>query len=82
MLMDRQHPEWDQFEELLEGPEGCNFQEDEAEKITWQCAGGYDKSKAEKLLNERWPDVDLQKTLRYFEDHGGHCDCEILFNVA
>jgi hypothetical protein len=28
-------------------------------------------------LNEE----DVQGSLRYFEEYGGHCDCEILLNV-
>ena len=25
--------------------------------------------------------VDIEASLDYFQHHGGHCDCEILFNV-
>lgn len=81
MRMDKQHSEWEDFLELLEGPEGCNFQ-GVAREATWQCAGGRSKIKAEGILIAHWPDVDVGETLSYFEDHGGYCDCEILFNVA
>jgi hypothetical protein len=26
--------------------------------------------------------IDINRTLADFEDHGGFCDCEILWNVA
>jgi hypothetical protein len=26
-------------------------------------------------------DVDVDKSIAYFREHGGYCDCEILFNV-
>jgi len=26
--------------------------------------------------------VDIDASLKFFEMHGGHCDCEILFNVV
>jgi hypothetical protein len=25
--------------------------------------------------------VDIPNSIAFFQDHGGHCDCEILFNV-
>lgn len=80
MLMTPQHPKWEEFLVRLEGPEGCNFQEDEAGKISWKCKGGKDKSKAATILTTI-PDIDIDKSLRYFESRGAYCDCEILFNL-
>ena len=78
--MTPEHKRWDEFAEMLEGPTGCNLQEDESGKITWQCGGGHNKDYAAVLLLGF--DVDVDKSLSYFDNHGGHCDCEILFNVT
>ena len=72
-----------EFLQKLEGPEGCNFQKKEPgkpESSTWNCAGGRDKSKATALL-KAMGDIDISGSWRYFERHGGFCDCQILFNV-
>jgi hypothetical protein len=70
---------WDEFVEKLEGPNGCNFREVDGES-KWTCKGGMDKSNAARILREM-RGVDLDATLAFFDQHGGHCDCEILFNV-
>lgn len=76
MLMTPEHESWDEFCERLGGPEGCDFQEK-----GWKCKGGTDKTFATAILKKYYPDVDVPATLAYFEDNGGYCDCEILFNV-
>lgn len=80
-IVNPQHPLWENFCERLEGAEGCDFKTDENGKITWKCKGGMDKSKARTIL-ETMENVNIDATLNYFKRHGGHCDCEILFNVA
>jgi hypothetical protein len=77
--MTPRHPLWKKFAERLDGPEGCNFKDING-KFTWSCKGGMDKSKAKAIL-ESMADIDVEKSLAYFDEHGGHCDCEILFNV-
>lgn len=86
-VMTTQHPRWREFVERLEGPEGCNFRErlDDngepiANDIVWDCTG-QDKGHATKILSTM-EGIDIVGTLAYFEDHGGYCDCEILFNVV
>ena len=78
-VMTVDHPEWEKFCNLLEGPEGCDFKEEGG--VTWKCSGGLDKSLAEAILKKHFPEVDIEKSMKYFEEHGGMCDCEILFNV-
>ena len=73
------HPDWHEFYNRLQGPEGCDFKKDSKGKITWTCAAGRDKSLAIKILESM--SVDVPASLTYFENHGGYCDCEILFNV-
>lgn len=86
-LMTPDNPRWEEFISRLEGPEGCNFQaeyDDEGEVIvdtvTWECGGGEDKSKAAAILNTM-PEIDVAASLIFFEEYGGFCDCEIVFNV-
>lgn len=88
-LMTPQHPKWDSFSELLEGPEGCNFKEGPApeKKITWRCDGGCGEPTSNRFRYARailvkMADIDVEGSLKYFLANGGHCDCEILFNVA
>ena len=69
----------EKFLERLEGPEGCNFQEDE----TWQCEGGLDKSLSRAILyNMGITKKEIKEFLNECEKLGGYCDCEILFNTA
>lgn len=79
-VMTPEHPHWQEFAERLEGEEGCNFRKDGDGKITWSCKGGRDKTFAATILR-MMPDIDVDASLAFFEAHGGHCDCEILFNV-
>jgi hypothetical protein len=86
-IMTPDHPRWREFIQRLEGPEGCHFQaeyDDDGElifdSVTWECAGGDDKSKATAILRTM-PEIDVEASLTFFEWHGGDCDCEILFNV-
>lgn len=73
------HPKWEDFCSRLEGPEGCDFQEKNGE-FTWECKGGFDKTKSISIL-KKMGGIDVEKSLKFFEENGGHCDCEILFNV-
>jgi len=79
--MDGSHPRWREFLGRLEGPEGCNFREEDG-KTVWNCGGGRDKSLSDAILRSMgltkqavWASFD------YFDEHGGHCDCEVIFNV-
>lgn len=74
------HPRWREFLDKLEGSDGCDFKRDEKGEATWRCKGGNDKSLATAIL-QSLGDVDVPGSLIYFENNGGHCDCEILFNV-
>lgn len=83
-IMTPKHYNWEKFTELLEGKKGCNFQEkikDNPKSITWKCEGGKDKTLAKNILSKYFPDIDIKKTFKFFDDNGGYCDCEILFNI-
>lgn len=75
------HPRWKEFTDRLGGPEGCNFREVKGQ-MRWDCGGGWDKTKARKILETMgFLDGEIADSLEFFEAQGGHCDCEILFNV-
>jgi len=81
-IMNTKHPNFDKFCQLLEGEEGCNFRKNEKGETIWNCKGRTDKSFATAILKKHFPKVNTKKTLQYFEENGGYCDCEILFNIA
>ena len=79
------HRRWFEVLHRLEGPEGCDFRRVDPTPgnpsgITFNCGTGKDKSKATAILKEMG-DIDIDASLRYFERHGGFCDCQVLFNV-
>jgi hypothetical protein len=75
------HPRWLEFYERLAGPGYVNFHSVNDE-TAWDCKSGRDKSHAIRLLTEMGFTVQqIVETCVYFEDHGGMCDCEILWNV-
>ena len=80
-VMTPEHSRWEEFCKRLAGPEGCNFKTGAKHGTTmWKCAGGDDKTFATKILKAMG--MSVAASLAYFDEHGGHCDCEILFNVG
>lgn len=75
LVMTREHPRWREFCERLAGPEACDFKDGG----TWKCDSRADRPFARKILEDMG--MNMAESLRYFSRHGGHCDCEILFNV-
>ncbi len=78
------HKWWSEFILRLEGPDGCDFREDATVKggTTWECGGGTDKTRSEKILRDMgFDDGGVFASLYYFEQHGGACDCEVIFNI-
>jgi len=76
------HPKWDEFTTRLEGPEGCNFQRKNPKDVkstTWKCSSGPGFELAKPILKKMG--CDVEKSIAYFREHGGYCDCEVLFNV-
>jgi len=76
--MTPRHPRWNEFTERLEGAEGINYRVDGNGKGEWKCHGNH---KLAISILETMEDIDIPKSLKYFEKHGGYCDCEILLNV-
>lgn len=83
MKMDYKHPQWNEFLERLAGPEGINYLEDpKTGKLNWECKGGEDKTHAIDLMKKMGlNESDIKKSIKFFNKHGGYCDCEILLNV-
>ena len=84
-----QEEQWAEFLQRLEGPEGCNFKDEPIPDkpgethTTWSCKGGMDKTRAKIILAKmEILSADQYAILRYVEELGGHCDCEIIFNAA
>ena len=73
------HPRWQEFHDRLEGPEGCNFHEVNG-KVQWDCIAEKERPHSRRILAAMG--VDVEQSLAYFDQHGGYCDCEVLFNVA
>jgi len=82
-IMNTDHELWNEFAARLEGPGGCNFRREDKNdpnSLTWKCAGGMNKDFAIAIL-KTMPNIDIERSVAFFDEHGGHCDCEILFNV-
>lgn len=83
-VMTRENPRWEEFVKRLYGPEGCNFRRDPDGVIRNDCGlereSGVDRPLARRILEDM--DCDVDGSLAYFVEHGGYCDCEILYNVA
>ena len=77
-VMTPAHPQWQKFVERLAGPEGCNFRQERGQFV-FDCDGEPSRLKTTALLLDY--DVDVAASLAYFEEHGGYCDCEVVFNV-
>lgn len=78
--MTPRHPRWPEFYAKLEGPDGCNFKDDPVSGITWECES--DLTTAEHVLKLMdFDDTFIERSLEFFRAHGGHCSCEVLFNV-
>jgi hypothetical protein len=68
---------WEEFLYRLEGPEGCNFWEDDQGKIHWTCDGDPSKPLARAILEKMG--VNVERTLAAIPNH--YCDCEIAINL-
>jgi hypothetical protein len=77
------NPRWDEFIDCLAGPEGCDFRETDAGPLIWTCDPSdrtrpHCRSIMQHMGLSR---MAIGASLAYFEQRGGYCDCEVLFNV-
>jgi len=84
-LMTPIHPKWDDFLDRLEGPDGCNFRDvvrNGKKDSTWDCDNTPNRPIARKHLAALGAtSQEIEQSLGFFHAFGGHCDCEIAFNV-
>jgi hypothetical protein len=73
------HPKWKVFFADLEGPRGCDFRKNDAGKFTWKCDSTIKRSICRRLLKKHGAAVE--ESLKFFAEHDGYCDCEVVFNV-
>lgn len=78
-IMTPEHPSWGRFTRQLRRTLGCNLREQD-DDVLFACDGSHERPKAMAIL-KGFAGVDVEASLRFFEEHGGHCDCEILWNV-
>ena len=73
-----------EFLERLEGKEGCNFRKNKDGETCWNCDSiHYSWKLSRKILKKmKIPWEEQIYFLNECADHGGYCDCEILFNAA
>ncbi len=69
-VMTSEHPRWDAF---------CKKLETAIEKNG--CTAKTGKQNAKRVMKEMGG-INIKASCDYFEDNGGYCDCEILWNVA
>ncbi|HUJ33910.1 MAG TPA: DUF2695 domain-containing protein [Solirubrobacteraceae bacterium] len=48
--------------------------------ITWTCRSDPERPLARAILADTG--IDVERSLEFFAEHGGFCDCEILLNIA
>lgn len=82
-IMTPEHPRWDEFAYKLD--KACHFTQSDPKDpktISWRCGGGNRKLFARRVLKQmRYSKTSIEASCRFFEERGGYCDCEILFNV-
>lgn len=76
--MDKKNPKWDAFIDLLN--DKVDFRKRDDGETTWTCDGTLVET--ENILAEHFPEVDLPSSIRYLQEHGGYCDCEVIMNVV
>lgn len=68
-VMTKEHPLWNKF---------CNMLDF---RLTYAPCDAETLTQSEDILKRYFPDINVEKSLEYFRNHGGFCDCEVLMNV-
>lgn len=78
-----EHPRWEEFLDRLYGPEGCDFQEkDDGSFTSTRDPSDRTRPACRRIMRRMGLSRrEIAASLAYFEQHGGYCDCEVLFNV-
>ena len=75
-ILTNDHPRFEEFIEDLEAY--CHFHTNEEGVMEWTCQCTHD---ADIKILEQYEGIDVEKTIAYFEENGGYCDCEVIFNI-
>lgn len=75
------------FLDRLYGPEGCNFHyegERKAENFRWKCNSSDPTKPLSRAILQAMnvPQDAVDEFLDWCDRHGGHCDCEIIWNCV
>ena len=73
IVLTPESPEWERFIAMLNSMDWCDGDESETAP---GCVHRHAKAAMTAMGG-----INIEKTLDYFKDHGGYCDCEILLNV-
>jgi len=77
------HRQWADFMERLYV--GCDVRFDVhngENSMTWTCDGAESFPASRSILVEMGlTPEEIERSIAYFEKHGGHCDCEVFLNV-
>jgi hypothetical protein len=79
-LMTPENPRWPEFADRLID---ALYIDDEH----WRCDGDHTMAKPgfvhrhARLVMCEMGNIDIESSLAFFREHGGHCDCEIMFNI-
>jgi hypothetical protein len=68
-VMTPEHEDWEIFCDLL--VERLDLADCDAESLV----------QSKSILKKYFPEININKSIKYFESHGGYCDCEVLMNV-
>lgn len=83
-VLTTKHPQWDDFCDRLS--RAITIPE---EPDSWRCNGDGSWPDSDPTLVHHYSKqvmaemggIDVDATLEFFKSRGGHCDCEVLFNV-
>jgi hypothetical protein len=81
-VMMPENPRWEKFANAL-------YQLMEWDENGWKCDGDEIQNpehlelvhRRAKAVMALMGGIDIEKSLSFFKEHGGYCDCEILLNV-
>ncbi len=73
-IMTPQHPLWDMFVTRMEAMHDENECDDMPEKPQTRAI-------LEELAEQQTTAIDVDGSLRFFEQHDGDCDCEVMYHV-
>ena len=77
-ILTPESPRWNEFCNALDVMMTAGLPEGQ-----WRCTGdrGERVHHQAKQVMQKMRNVDIDGSLAFFKRNGGHCDCEILFNV-